>query len=277
LPFLSTMSIIVNTFTMSAASIERFISIVNPFLCKLKKNQCILIIFVIWMLAVVASVPWFFLLEIRNVPQKTLTIQHIQTFSDILASNFGDDFNFTADLSEDQDDEYAAFGSAATANDTAVEDELPLMLDTGDMMNTIEKMVTSYKKMCPSKNENLTRSYFLFLCIVEYVIPLMVLSLTYAIIGYYLYVSNNNGQDNNHNNNNKILSRENGGGATSNKSSNSLRNRKMLSQNKKRVFLGQIFIFFVIDSIVRLNSLKGFLCCFLQKGDQNAYFNCYML
>lgn len=47
-------------------------------------------------------------------------------------------------------------------------------------------------KACDSiwKNELIIRTYFIFLCIVQYLLPLIVLCVTYAIIAYYVYVIN---------------------------------------------------------------------------------------
>lgn len=72
LPFFSTLSIHVNTFTMIAASMERLFVIVYPFKCKLTKNKCITVICFVWCVAAVASLPWLLMLRIKLVPRSNL-------------------------------------------------------------------------------------------------------------------------------------------------------------------------------------------------------------
>ena len=67
LPFFSTLSINLNTFTMIAASFERLSSIVFPFNNKMTKQHCIFIIFFMWLLAILVSIPWILLLQVEYI------------------------------------------------------------------------------------------------------------------------------------------------------------------------------------------------------------------
>lgn len=75
LPFASTLAINVNTFSMMAASIERFVAIVYPFVAKLKKRKCGFIIAAIWIVSIVVSLPWFLLVRAKPVRSKYVTPQ----------------------------------------------------------------------------------------------------------------------------------------------------------------------------------------------------------
>lgn len=66
LPFLSSVSINVNTLSMVAASIERFIFIVFPFIEPIKKRKSGFIIFAIWIISIVISIPWFLIIKMTD-------------------------------------------------------------------------------------------------------------------------------------------------------------------------------------------------------------------
>lgn len=70
LPFLSAVSINVNTFSMVAASIERFIFIVFPFMESMNKRKSGFIILSIWIISVLVSMPWFFILKSEHYLNK---------------------------------------------------------------------------------------------------------------------------------------------------------------------------------------------------------------
>ncbi len=97
LPFLSTISINVNTFTMIAASFERLVSIVFPFKSKLSKHKCILIIILIWILAMCASLPWVFILHVEHINIFVMKRIDLTSHKNDLAENH---FDFSGDLSE---------------------------------------------------------------------------------------------------------------------------------------------------------------------------------
>lgn len=63
LPFVSTVAINVNTFSMVAASVERYTAIAYPLANKLNKRKCCFIIVGIWVIATTVALPWFFLIR----------------------------------------------------------------------------------------------------------------------------------------------------------------------------------------------------------------------
>lgn len=71
LPFVSTVAINVNTFSMVAASVERFATIVYPFVGKLGKRTCLLSLVAIWILACLVSAPWFVVVSTKFVISKS--------------------------------------------------------------------------------------------------------------------------------------------------------------------------------------------------------------
>lgn len=164
LPFFCSISIIVNTLTLSAASIERFIVISNRSLSKSIQNSQSLtfIVIIIWICAIVASVPWFFILEISS---KHFTEKSRQI----------DDF-LNIDLSEMNLTDHS-IGKSFDDYDQNV------TLDVSSIYHSV--------KTCDLINEHIMRPYFLFLFILQYALPLLVVSFTYTIICHYVYKINN--------------------------------------------------------------------------------------
>ncbi len=134
IPFVSTFSINLNTFTTAVSAVERLIVIVYPFRLKLSKKDCIKIIISIWLFAILFSAPWLKLVSIENE-------------------------NTNLKLKDLMDLEYE-----------------------GNQVKTCLPR-TDY-------DIRIIQSYFLFLCIVEYILPIIILSFTYSIIFYYLKVVN---------------------------------------------------------------------------------------
>ena len=64
IPFVSTVSINLNTFTTAVSAVERLFVIVFPFKQKLSKKRCLGVIFFVWQGALVVSLPWFRLVAI---------------------------------------------------------------------------------------------------------------------------------------------------------------------------------------------------------------------
>lgn len=243
LPFLSTLSINVNTFTMIAASIERFVVIVYPFLAKLTKNKCIASIGVIWVLATLFSVPWLFLLKVNpvvltksfdklNKMQKLEQLKQLETFkssimSSLNISSMSDPVDF---LLENVSGESFLLNETSFEMDLADEGSLLLNYELDIMSNlkspTHHQQFHTVKRCEERPNlDLLLRYYFFFLCITQYFMPLTVLILTYTIIAYYVYVINHKVDSNIIRNNSTTSSC--GGG---NKSY-----RNILGKNKKKV------------------------------------------
>ena len=82
---------------MIAASFERLVSIVFPFKSKLSKHKCILIIFLIWILAMCASLPWVFILHVEHINIFVMNRIDLTSHKNDLAENH---FDFSGDLSE---------------------------------------------------------------------------------------------------------------------------------------------------------------------------------
>ena len=76
IPFLNTLAINLNTITMITSSVDRLIQIICPFRTKLSKKECSIIIAVIWVVSIVVSLPWNFLVKIQEkIPASTETEQ----------------------------------------------------------------------------------------------------------------------------------------------------------------------------------------------------------
>lgn len=255
LPFLSTLSINLNTFTMIAASLERLVVIVYPFKSKLTKHKCSLIILLIWILAILASLPWIIILHVR----------YIYLFETIKI-NIADDENSWHSLLNNQanssldnhtlDAEYLFGSNVESSTFTAKNDSYHAFTKQMKTLHTFFSMLTkeefkrndierylndnsylipsksiielketpignlseyqssgsssslnstydssydltiitsfSSVKACDSvfKNDLVIRTYFLVLCIIQFLLPLSVLCITYIIIAYYVYFIN---------------------------------------------------------------------------------------
>jgi hypothetical protein len=128
IPLFNTIAINLNTITMIVSSIDRLIAIICPFRTKLRKSKCILIIFIIWIISIMFSLPWGYL------------------------------FNVTSYLFYD---------------------------DLDNKLNT--------NKLCGLKSldyKRLVEYYFLFLCFIQYFLPLIILCITFSMIAYYVNVVN---------------------------------------------------------------------------------------
>lgn len=174
---------------MIAASLERLIVIVYPFKCKLTKHKCTIVICVIWILGLLASAPWILLLRVELVAHPAS--RDFQTF------NTDDNFSMVANSSEtyllfEEEDfdlrENTAelfFNFEANVNQTIsiLDQIIELTKHKIESKNDVKLF-----KTCNSKSNKYLRFYFLFLCIVQYCFPLLVLCVTYTIIAYYIYV-----------------------------------------------------------------------------------------
>ena len=212
LAFFSTLSIIVNTSTMIAASIERLIVIIYPFKSKMGKCKCVIVISLIWLFAIVASLPWLHFIRIQiqagnsqlvdpfehsssmeelrvlkkreldeivlspGMLRSNITTAHPEdVFSGLL--NPQDSF-LDADAedesyeNEDYQEEGVGESSGAEANEIA-SNGAP---NSGDQT-----------RLCiPFEYGYLIRVYIVLLCIIQYFMPLMTLCVSYVVIAYYI-------------------------------------------------------------------------------------------
>ena len=174
LPFFSTMSIIVNTMTMIAASMERLIVIVYPFKCKLTKRKCSLIICSIWLSAILASLPWTLTLRVKH------DIRYLENDLPAIYVNITELTDFETI--------YADTGEYYINNSSEI------IFDSNTIQEAIKehhfKQVSSPVCQPQSDDPDLIfhRVFFIFLCVIQYCLPLIVLCFTYTIIAYYGYV-----------------------------------------------------------------------------------------
>ena len=126
LPFLNTLSVNVNTLTMTASSFERLVAIICPLKTKLSKKNCFIVIFFIWVLSAASSLPWALLMKIQM-----------------------DQF-------------------------------------------IVIRLEASTTKICfpPPDYVHIIRAYFFILNLIQYVMPLVALTITYSMITYYINVTN---------------------------------------------------------------------------------------
>lgn len=233
LPFLSTISINVNTFTMIAASFERLVSIVFPFKTKLSKHKCIIIIALIWLASMIASLPWIFVLQVKYI--NIFRMGRIE-LSNLSKSGFSENhLNFDLetneplklDLKENQNDSFkrTEIIYKILSNKDFKESDFATYLDNMDKNSTKEiieikkiasepsnasleifgdgtsknqkNIITFIERIsnvreCDSVYQNpmIIRTYFLILCIIQYLLPMLVLCITYVIIACYCYFIN---------------------------------------------------------------------------------------
>lgn len=122
--FINKLAINLNTLTMTASLVERLISITCPFKTKLSKNNCFIIIFLIWLLSVSFALPWAVLMKIQ-------------------VDNF----------------------------DQNQSNSVKVCLPSGSFVDVI-------------------RIYFFILNIVQYILPVLALIVTYSIVTYYVRYTN---------------------------------------------------------------------------------------
>ena len=182
LPILSTLSVNVNTFTMIAASMERLIVIVYPFKCKLTKSKCILIIGLIWLTSLLASLPWGYFLT-------TSEEWFDQIVNEILAESNNETTAHKPSIIMNENSSAVAYNATEIdeANSSTESDQFDAANNNNseyylNIMNPMDQCGVFSK---PKKV--ILGYYFLFLCIVQYLLPLVVLSITYIIIAYYMY------------------------------------------------------------------------------------------
>jgi hypothetical protein len=149
IPLFNTIAINLNTITMIVSSIDRLIAIVCPFRTKLRKSRCILIIFIIWIISIMFSLPWRFLVGVNDLEQ----------------------------------------------NDIDYEEE--------DKPSTISICSPSFGY------ESNIRNYFIILFLIQYLLPLLVLCVTFFMITYYVKIINANTMKADDNKSNKYLRKKN--------------------------------------------------------------------
>ena len=146
IPLFNTIAINLNTITMIVSSIDRLIAIICPFRTKLRKSKCILIIFIIWIISIMFSLPWGFLVGVNDLEQNDI------------------------DYEVDNDDS------------------------------------TSISICNPSFGyESNIRNYFIILFLLQYLLPLLVLCVTFFMITYYVKITNANTMKADDNKSNKYL------------------------------------------------------------------------
>lgn len=247
LPFFSTLSINVNTFTMIVASLERLIAIVFPFKCKLNKNKCAIIIVCVWIVASIASLPWVYLLKTVRVTEQ---VSDSLSYESRRKRYFLDTYHYVSNHSENEmkihyKDFLEKFYNPANMTQsvsevlTKVQDFLDKSIENlktkinnlnmvriesneefpqsannlsfyetdlevfGILREMVKETFSDLKRLelfrddflslksCSSVyNDIVLRIYFLFLCLVQYFLPLVVLCVTYAVIAYYVYIIN---------------------------------------------------------------------------------------
>lgn len=144
LPFANTLAVNLNTLTMTASSLDRLTSIVNPFKEKLSKKKCLSIIALIWAVSVTFSMPWALLMRIQQ--------DKFFLFETVYHS-----LNVSTNLSLDSALRY-----------------------------------TEQIKICfpLERFSQMLRYYFFSLNIIQYIMPMCSLIITYSIITYYVNIVN---------------------------------------------------------------------------------------
>ena len=155
IPLLSTLAINLNTITMIVSSIDRLIVIICPFRLKLSKRKCFYIILFIWILSILFSLPWSYLIRVQE-------------------------------------------------NNKGLDDQEQENID-------YDLLLQSSSKLCIPLNEfnNLIRIYCVLLFMLQYLLPLIVLIITYSIITYYINVINAKSIKRDENKSNIFLRRKN--------------------------------------------------------------------
>jgi hypothetical protein len=188
-PFLSTMAINVNIFTIIAASIERLIVISNPFKCKLSKSKCFFILNLIWLLSVCSSIPWLVTLKSKHVTKYVIEF-------------FSYKFSLINDLTWDETYSIVAlsvlnsFQINQNQNNNKNNNNTNTNTNRNISFADLDDFAQSFKIdaektfiFCEKSTQNLNY-YFHFLYFVQYFLPICVLSITYLLIAYYVYMVN---------------------------------------------------------------------------------------
>lgn len=192
---------------MVAASIERLMVIVYPFRPKLSKKKCIIIILIIWIVSTITSLPWLFILHVDDIyiNNKTDSVLIDYYFNDLYRlidskSNTTSNNNTPHDFDE-LIELYSLNDDSSLFDDNIIEEiSNGLHADfPSDSLNPDSLHILYRACLSIYSNDMIFRSYLLFLFFSQYLFPLLVLCITYAVIAYYVYFSNSNQQFQCHN------------------------------------------------------------------------------
>jgi hypothetical protein len=182
---------------MVAASIERLMVIVYPFRPKLSKRKCIIIILIIWITSTITSLPWLFILHVDDIyiSNKTDSLLIDYYFNDLYRLIDSKSNNTTTNGPHDFDELielYSLNDESSLFNDDHIIEEISLHADLHESNNPDSLHILYRACLSIYSNDMIFRSYLLFLFFSQYLFPLLVLCITYAIIAYYVYFSNSN-------------------------------------------------------------------------------------
>jgi hypothetical protein len=190
---------------MVAASIERLMVIVYPFRPKLSKNKCIVIILIIWIISTITSLPWLFILHVDDIyiNNKTDSILIDYYFNDLYRLIDSKSNNTTNSQMTHDFDELIELYSLNDESSLFDDDNIIEEISNGfhsDHSKSPDSLHILYRA-CLSiySNDMIFRSYLLFLFFSQYLFPMLVLCITYAVIAYYVYFANSNQQFQCHN------------------------------------------------------------------------------
>ena len=160
-PFIQVISVNVSIFTLTAIAIERYRVVVKPLWPRMNKSKAQLIIVIIWLVSIVTAIPMYIALGVTMVPD------------DVAINN---NTNLTELLT--------AFLNSNSSNlNTVIASDNNL---TGKM--TYE-LTIPMKPFCHNAGlqQDLFKNYNRFLVLIQYFLPLLLISSAYGRMGFELY------------------------------------------------------------------------------------------
>lgn len=154
-PFAATLSVNVSIITLVAISLDRYYVILYPFRQKLRLKQCIMILFLIWIVSILMS-----LFKLVNY-EVSYAIWPESSSSDSSLNS--------------------------TTNLTSSSMMIPENTHQPHVDNASNSSAFVRQKVCGPYNEQLDGIEVVFLAIMQYIVPFFIISFTYFRIGYHIY------------------------------------------------------------------------------------------
>ena len=168
-PFAATLSVYVSIITLVAISLDRYYVILYPFRQKLRLKQCIIILFLIWIVSILMS-----LFKLVNY--------------EITYVNYDDDFsNLTTKKAVNTSNPTTTTTTTTTTTSRPPQTvAFSLLNHHGDYHNPNSSNYMKHK-VCGPLNDQLDGVEIVFLAIMQYIVPFFIISFTYFRIGYHIY------------------------------------------------------------------------------------------